>query len=296
MATVQPALARGVQIELDADDQDLHVFDDQAARTLRALVPEGEFLLTDHPYIAFLARRMVPPELVDPSRGRARAGTLTDEVAARSATERDTRVVLFWADRLRRLGRFNQWVEQRYRPIASFGTRVARGRNGKDRTVYLRNDADFGAARSALVGLLERPLRADFDDDLRLLGVTVDRAEVGHGEPFSITMGWEAIREVGNNYNLILSMLGPDGQEYAAQEQDLEGTGTGTNGWAAGRWIFRGFMLLPEAAAPPGEYRVVLGLDNTRARRSAGLTANPDGLAAPPEAPTRVVVGTVHVR
>ncbi|MBA2447085.1 MAG: glycosyltransferase family 39 protein, partial [Chloroflexi bacterium] len=151
VATVQPALARGVQVGVSEDDLDLHVFDDEVARTLRALTSPDEFILTDHPYLAFLARRMVPPELVDPSRGRTRAGTLTDEVAARSATERDTRVVLFWADRLRRLGRFNAWVEQRYRPVASFGTRVARSRFGKDRTVYLRNDADFDAARSALV-------------------------------------------------------------------------------------------------------------------------------------------------
>ena len=86
VVAVQPALARGVQVSVDQTDQDLHVFDEAAARTLQALVPPNEFVLTDHPYIAFLARRMVPPELVDPSRGRARAGTLTDEVAAAAAS------------------------------------------------------------------------------------------------------------------------------------------------------------------------------------------------------------------
>jgi hypothetical protein len=237
---------------------------------------------------------MVPPELVDPSRGRTRAGTLTDDVAARAATERDARVVLFWADRLRRLGRFDSWVQQRYRPVASFGTRVAKSNRGKDRTVYLRNDADPGAARTALLALLRRPLRADFAEELRLLGVTVDRADVGRGEPFAVTMAWEALRDVATEYHLILSLVGPDGREYAAQEQDLEGTGRGTAGWPAGRWLYRGFMLVPEATAPPGDYRVLVGLDNPRTGRPALLTANPDGLDLP--APGRAVVGTIRVR
>ena len=294
VATVQPALARGVQVGVSEDDLDLHVFDDEVARALRALTSPDEFLLTDHPYLAFLARRMVPPELVDPSRGRTRAGTLTDEVAARSATERDTRVVLFWADRLRRLGRFNAWVEQRYRPVASFGTRVARSRFGKDRTVYLRNDADFDAARSALVGLLEQPKVVDFADDLRLLGSTVELTEVARGEPFALTLAWEALRDIAINYHVILSLVGPDGQEYAAQEQDVEGTGNGTAGWRTGAWLYRGFMLAPDNSAPPGEYRVLVGLDNTRTRGPAPVTANREGLESP--AAGRVVVGTVRVR
>ena len=294
VVTVQPALARGVQLSLDEDDLDLHVFDDVAGRSLRALVPPDGFVLTDHPYIAFLARRMVPPELVDPSRGRTRAGTLTDDVAARAATDRDARVVLFWADRLRRLGRFNAWVEQRYHPVVSFGTRMARNKRGKDRTVYLRNDADFAAARTALLGLLDRPLGTEFAGDLRLLGATLGASAVDRGEPFAVTMGWEGLRDVRINYHVILSLVGPDGAEYAAQEQDIEGTGDGTIGWGRGSWLFRSFMLVPDATAPAGEYRVVVGLDNTRTTRPADVTANPDGLEIPTAG--RVVVGTIHVR
>jgi len=202
--------------------------------------------------------------------------------------------VLFWADRLRRLGRFNAWVEQRYRPVASFGTRVARSRFGKDRTVYLRNDADFDAARSALVGLLEQAEVVDFADDLRLLGSTVELTEVARGEPFAVTLAWEALRDIAVNYHVILSLVGPDGQEYAAQEQDVEGTGNGTAGWRTGAWLYRGFMLAPETSAPLGEYRVLVGLDNTRTRGPAPVTANRDGLESP--AIGRVVVGTVWVR
>lgn len=296
VAAAQPALVRGVQIAVGEDDQDLHVFDVGAARVLRVLVPPERFLLTDHPYIAYLARRMVPPDLVDPSRGRKRAGTLTDEVATQAIAERDVQVVMFWADRLRRLGRFDGWVRQRYRPVASFGTRIGGSRFGKDRTVYLRNDADFTAARTSLMGLLERPLGVEFADDVRLLGVTVEPTIVAPGEPFAITLGWEAVRDVKTEYNVILTLVGPDGRQYAAQEQDLEGIGAGGRDWRSGEWLLRAYMLVPRAPAPPGEYRVVLGLDSPRARRPAPLSANRDGLSTPStEAPDRVVLGTVQI-
>jgi hypothetical protein len=296
LVAIQPVLAQGVQPALEQHDLDLHVFDGEAAKALRAIVPPDQFVVTDHPYIAFLASRMVPPELVDPSRGRARAGTLTDDVAARAATDRDAQVVLFWADRLRRLGKFNAWVEQRYEPIASFGTRVARNKNGKDRTVYLRHDADLAAARQALVGGLDRPLAAEFAGDLRLLGATITAQSVARGEPFAVSLAWESLRHLDSNYHVILSIHGPDGGEYSAQEQDIEGTEAGTRGWTPGAWRFRSFMVVPEAECPSGEYRIVVGLDNTRGGRPAPVTANPDRLDPPrPDAVGRLVVGTIQV-
>ncbi len=297
LATVQPALARGVQPVVEEDDLDLHVFDGEAARTIQALVPADRFVVTDHPYIAFLARRMVPPELVDPSRGRTRAGTLTEEVAERAASDRDAPVVLFWADRLRRLGRFSGWVEERYEPVASFGTRIGRNKRGKDRTIYLRRDADLAAAREQLRSGLARPLAAEFAGDLRLLGVTVTADIVPRGAPFAVSMAWESARDLSSNYHVILAMLGPDGMEYSLQEQDIEGTEQGTRGWPAGTWRFRSFMLIPELAGPVGEYKLIVGLDNTRSGGPAPITLNPDGLAPPrTDAVGRLVVGSVQVR
>ena len=60
--------------DISAEDADLHVFDDDAARSLDLLSRPRDFILTDHPYVAALAHRMVPPGLVDPSRGLTRAG------------------------------------------------------------------------------------------------------------------------------------------------------------------------------------------------------------------------------
>ena len=65
-------------LNVEDEDADLNVFDRDAAASLRALAGPSDFVLTDHPYLAALAGRLVPPNLVDPSRGRTRAGVLTD--------------------------------------------------------------------------------------------------------------------------------------------------------------------------------------------------------------------------
>ncbi|MFN8521702.1 MAG: hypothetical protein U0821_01175 [Chloroflexota bacterium] len=286
------ALVRGTQVALDENDLDLHVFDEEAARTLAALAAPDEFVLTDHPYIAFLAKRMVPPELVDPSRGRARAGTLTEEVAARAATERDVAVVMFWADRLKRLGKFNNWVDQRYEPVASFGARNAKNRRGKDRTIFLRNDRDLDSARAALTGTLGRAASIEFNGDIRLLGAAIEPISAPRSEPFDITLAWEGLRDVRFNYKLIVSLVGGDGREYAAQEQDLEGPTDSGEGWMAGRWMIRGYMVTPTANARAGDYTVQISLDHPR----TGGRVTPSGSGLDVIRDGRLVVGSVSLK
>jgi hypothetical protein len=291
LAFAPQAVARATMPVLDENDLDLNVFDAEAAAALAALTRPDQFVLTDHPYIAFLARRMVPPELVDPSRGRARAGTLTDEVAIRAAVERDTPVVMLWADRLKRLGRFNAWVERGFTPVASFGTRVAKSRRGKDRTIYLRNDQDFAAAKTALfTGSVERTATL-FGDDLRVSGATLDTDSVRRGEPFAITMAVEALRDITFNYKLIINLTARDGRVFAAQEQDLEGTVDGSEGWRSGGWMLRSFMLVPEPSTRTGDYTVQFRIDHPRTGQALPMF---DARGVPVE-PGRVVVGTLAV-
>src|SRR4029078_11667484 len=153
----------------DNEDSDLHVFDEATVRSIDLLTPPSDFILTDHPFLAAEARRLVPPNLVDPSRGRTRAGVLTDRDAINAATEFNTRLVLIWADRLRRLPGVPPWLDQNYRVLQAFGDRdVKNARGAKDRAISLRNDSDFGAARASLVGALETHETADLGGKLRL--------------------------------------------------------------------------------------------------------------------------------
>ena len=64
---------------------------------IEALTTPDEFVVTDQPYLAFLAERKVPPELVDTAISRIRSRSLTSSKAQTQAAAYQPRVVLFWA-------------------------------------------------------------------------------------------------------------------------------------------------------------------------------------------------------
>jgi hypothetical protein len=91
--------------------------------------PQG-IVVTDDQYVAALAGRETPPELVDTSLVRIATGSLTTDAVERIIQRGDVRVVLFATGRFDHLPGFRAWVEANFRPIRSFGA---------GETLYVRN-------------------------------------------------------------------------------------------------------------------------------------------------------------
>ncbi|MFN0074226.1 MAG: ArnT family glycosyltransferase [Chloroflexota bacterium] len=294
LAGAPAALARGTTLVDDDVDPDLHVYDREVAATLEALVRPDQFILSDHPYLPYLAGRMVPPEMVDPSKGRFRAGVLTSEMAIESAQRRNVDTVLFWSDRFRRLSAFSQWVEARYRAVHIMGPRVLKGRDGKDRSIYVRNDADLVGLRGAAESGLPITLSATFGRDLMLTGARVSTDLVRPGAGFAVTVLWEAVQTVTTDYNMVIAMESDDGQVWAAQQLDLDGVDRGAP-WQTGDWLLRSAMLTPEAGTSPGVYRLTVALIHPRTGPE-GVTLEPSSVAPSATlAGTRLIIGDVRV-
>ncbi len=103
----------------------------QMARVLHDHTRPGELVITDGQYIAGLAGRSVPGELVDTSAVRIATGVIDPRYFSLRRLEdiiaRDhVRTVLFATGRLDGvLYGFRHWVEQRYRLVARFGKKDA---------------------------------------------------------------------------------------------------------------------------------------------------------------------------
>jgi 4-amino-4-deoxy-L-arabinose transferase-like glycosyltransferase len=94
----------------------------QMVETLRdRAIPSGP-VVTDDQYVAALAGRDTPPELVDTSLVRISAGSLTTAEVERIIRRDDVRVILFATDRLERLPGLRAWVEANFQPASSFGS------------------------------------------------------------------------------------------------------------------------------------------------------------------------------
>jgi hypothetical protein len=261
------------------------------------LAGPNDFILTDHPYLAALGQRMVPPGLVDISRGRTRAGALTDREVIDTARQYDIRLILVWADRLRRLPGVPPWLDEQYVPSDIFGGRnVKTPRGAKDRSIYLRRDADLDAARQALEGSLQTRDTVDFAGQLRILGSSVSTDRIHPGEQFTVTVGWLALEPMPSDFHVSLRLVDARGDDHDQQEHDLEGGTHGTSTWAPGRWIFRTFAIEPDKNSPAGEYHVQVRVLDPKATDPLRPTLAPGDERFRILGRNEVVVATVQVR
>ncbi|HEX9069460.1 MAG TPA: glycosyltransferase family 39 protein [Ktedonobacterales bacterium] len=82
-------------------------------------LPQDE-IVTDDPYVATLAGRAVPPQLIESSHTRVSSGYLTTTELQRVILARDTRFVLFASGRLDTVPGFRAWVEAHFSRVANF--------------------------------------------------------------------------------------------------------------------------------------------------------------------------------
>ncbi|HEY7356199.1 MAG TPA: glycosyltransferase family 39 protein [Ktedonobacterales bacterium] len=93
----------------------------QVASDLQRLTTPRQQIITDDQYIAALANRDVPPELVDTSDVRITTGYLTTGQVIAIAEQPQVGAVLFYTGRLDQLPGLRAWVAQHFRLARSYG-------------------------------------------------------------------------------------------------------------------------------------------------------------------------------
>jgi hypothetical protein len=257
-------------------------FDNEISLLIEVTRP-SDFVIVDEPAVAFASRRLVPPTLVDTSMVRIRSRSLDAGAVIDAATAYDVRTLFLFSDGLRSLRRFADWVDERYVAI-----KINERRNGKDRAVYLRQDADLDAARLSLERSLDRRSDATFGGQLRFLGYAVEAATVRRGDPINVTVGWQAIGPVAADYAVVTLLTDGDGKVVEQNQRGLGGGGEGTSAWEPGRWVFRTSGLNVRPSTPPGAYTLSVGLYDSKARKLVPV----DGAGETTEVP----LTTIQVR
>lgn len=101
----------------------------KVARLIADLTDSSDWIISDSQAIVFVAGRNVPPELCDTSHMRISSGYLVDDEMIALAEAYDVKIVIFWTNRLIRLKRFVEYVEEEFELLESYG---------KNRAVYIR--------------------------------------------------------------------------------------------------------------------------------------------------------------
>ncbi|MFN8521696.1 MAG: glycosyltransferase family 39 protein [Chloroflexota bacterium] len=261
------------------------------AAAITATTSRGEFVVTDHPYLALMAQRLVPPELADPSATRLRARALTGGDIVAAGEQYNARLVILWGDRFRPYANVRGWLEDKFQPIKVYG----RGGDSA-RVIYARRGGDLDRMRAALQTSIAEVSDAAFGNVIRLRGFSLDRAELPRTGNVAVTYEWEALARANVDYHVISELRGPDGQVWSSEELSLGGRAIGVSEWQPGTWLFQTSIFDLPANAPSGDYVLWVGVYDSRAKADLPLTAGDSRLATRAEPVYRFGAAQILVR
>jgi hypothetical protein len=262
-----------------------------AIQSISALTERGDFLLTDYPYFAILTQRLVPPALVDASDTRVRSTGLTAAEVAEQVGRYPTRAVVLRRKRFHTLPGFGAWLDEQYRLVKVYGTRAEAD---DPRFIYVRRDADLEQARRALTDDFVATPGVEFGGQVRLQGYRLSHPTLAPGGQVGLSMDWEASQQFSRPYRVRTQLIGPDNRVWA---DDTQGFGDWSNddpSLPPGRWLVIVWPVAVPDRAPPGAYRLAVGVDDPTRRRAVPFSGQE------PSAETldgqRIVLATVEVK
>jgi hypothetical protein len=109
-------------------------------------------------------------------------------------------------------------------------------------------------------GPVPNPLRANFDDQVLLVGYTFDRRTVRPGETVRVTLYWQAIAPVADNYSVFAHILGVQDQVWGRDDGWPADGHAPTSLWLSGDLIEDDRELEVGLTTPSGFYDVEVGL------------------------------------
>ena len=104
------------------------------------------------------------------------------------------------------------------------------------------------------------PLDLRLGDRVRLRGYDLAPTTVAPGGTLTLTLVWQAEGPTALSYTVFVHLLGPDGRLYGQVDRLPNRGADPTTSWAPGQVIVDGYRLSVATDAPPGRYRLAVGL------------------------------------
>jgi len=115
-------------------------------------------------------------------------------------------------------------------------------------------------SRTFAIPPLSHPLRISLGGQVVLLGYDLSRDEIAPGEKLLVTLYWQALREMDENYTVFVHLVAPDGT-MAGQRDSWPLNGSyPTSLWLGGEVVTDTYEIEVGATVPPGEYLLETGM------------------------------------
>ena len=102
-------------------------------------------------------------------------------------------------------------------------------------------------------------VEATFDQAVALPGFDLSPAELQPGQPLAVTLYWQSLAPLDQDYTVFLQLLGPAGEVYAQQDKAPLAGAAPTSTWTPGEIIADTYTLSLPENLPPGDYKLITG-------------------------------------
>lgn len=134
--------------------------------------------------------------------------------------------------------------------------------------------------RQFRAGRISHPLDVTFGDKVRLLGYDVTQPKSGRSpSEVKLTLYWQAIQEMDENYTVFRHLVGPDGALAGQQDGWPRGGDYPTSFWMRGEVVKDECTIVFATEAGPGAYRIEFGLYDAATMTRLAAVANGARLA-----------------
>jgi hypothetical protein len=117
------------------------------------------------------------------------------------------------------------------------------------------------------------PLDQNFNNEVRLVGYEYDQREVQAGEQFTVTLFWQAGRQVVTDYIVQVHLLDEMGSVRATADSRLQQEHSPTNIWQPGQVIPDRHVVPVDASLPSGSYRIHVALLDSVTKEPQNIVA-----------------------
>ncbi|MEA3408669.1 MAG: glycosyltransferase family 39 protein, partial [Chloroflexota bacterium] len=159
------------------------------------------------------------------------------------------------------------------------------------KTIYLGSITVHGRERSFEVPSIPHMLNAHFGDHITLLGYAMKK-EAKAGDDLQLTLYWQADGNVRVSYNVFTHLVNQQNRLWGQKDGVPKKGDAPTTSWLRGEIIEDGYAIPVQESAPPGIYRVAVGMYDSETGLRLPCT-NDEG---EPLESDRILLAEVHVK
>jgi hypothetical protein len=109
----------------------------------------------------------------------------------------------------------------------------------------------------ALAGEVPNPMQVNLENQLDLIGYTLDRRTASPNESLLLTLYWRARSKMAADYTVFTHVLQPPETLWAQQDKPLQPL---SSSWSSGQVVSGTYELKIKPDTPPGVYEVEIGV------------------------------------